>query len=165
MKKYTFFSSFQGGWPIRDLMKKMLQNSVNSLKADWRAEALAEEEDSDWEEQDEPAAPKRKKASRKPSKMQPESDAESDDDRELDWIDDEGDSDLDEEGSDDEVVVKKSDSRKVSQSERIPNFSQQFLQSTGNMNVNSHGNIFPQFTPIDGFPESIKQGNEACSLT
>ena len=122
MKKYTFFSHFQGGWPIRDLMKKMLQNSVNSLKADRRAEALAEEEDSDWEEQDEPAAPKRKKASRKPSKMQPESDAESDDDRELDWIDDEGDSDLDEEGSDDEVVVKKSDSRKVSQFERIPNF-------------------------------------------
>jgi hypothetical protein len=32
------------------------------------------------------------------------------------------DSDLDE-GSDDEVVIKKSEGRKVSQSERIPNFN------------------------------------------
>jgi hypothetical protein len=162
MKKYTFFSRFQGGWPIRDLMKKMLQNSVNSLKADRRAEALAEEEDSNSEEQV-VAAPKKKKAGGKSSKSQ--SDSESDDDEELDWINDEGDSDLDDEGSDDQVVVKESDGRKVSQSERIPNFSQQFLQSTGNMNVNSHGNIFPQFTPIDAFLESIEQGNEACGLT
>ncbi|KAJ7858551.1 hypothetical protein B0H13DRAFT_2356461 [Mycena leptocephala] len=119
MKKYTFFSRFQGGWPIRDLMKKMLQNSVNSLKADRRAEALAEEEDSNSEEQV-VAAPKKKKAGGKSSKSQ--SDSESDDDEELDWINDEGDSDLDDEGSDDQVVVKKSDVRK----------------STGNMNSQSN---------------------------
>ncbi|KAJ7804989.1 hypothetical protein B0H13DRAFT_2388020 [Mycena leptocephala] len=119
MKKYTFFSRFQGGWPIRDLMKKMLQNSVNSLKADQRAEALAEEEDSNSEEQV-VAAPKKKKAGGKSSKSQ--SDSESDDDEELDWINDEGDSDLDDEGSDDQVVVKKSDGRK----------------STGNMNSQSN---------------------------
>ncbi|KAJ7903156.1 hypothetical protein B0H13DRAFT_2512289 [Mycena leptocephala] len=107
---YRSISHFQGGWPIRDLMKKMLQNSVNSLKADQRAEALAEEEDSNSEEQV-VAAPKKKKAGGKSSKSQ--SDSESDDDEELDWINDEGDSDLDDEGSDDQVVVKKSDGRKL----------------------------------------------------
>ncbi|KAJ7939895.1 hypothetical protein B0H13DRAFT_2260964 [Mycena leptocephala] len=106
---YRSISRFQGGWPIRDLMKKMLQNSVNSLKADRRAE-----EDSNSEEQV-VAAPKKKSAGGKSSKSQ--SDSESDDDEELDWINDEGDSDLDDEGSDDQVVVKRSDSRK-SQSNR-----------------------------------------------
>ncbi|KAJ6578575.1 hypothetical protein B0H19DRAFT_580895 [Mycena capillaripes] len=50
MKQFKLFSRFQGGWPAYDLIKKVLQNSVRSLKADRAAEALAEEEDSDSEE-------------------------------------------------------------------------------------------------------------------
>ncbi|KAJ7019089.1 hypothetical protein C8F04DRAFT_1276675 [Mycena alexandri] len=41
IEKYPYFRHFEGGWPICDLMKKVLQNSVNALKVDDRAEALA----------------------------------------------------------------------------------------------------------------------------
>jgi hypothetical protein len=51
MKKHKFFRRFQGGWPIHDLAKKILQNAVASWKSDQAAEAKAEENDSEgWDE-------------------------------------------------------------------------------------------------------------------
>ncbi|KAJ7733467.1 hypothetical protein B0H16DRAFT_1468060 [Mycena metata] len=44
MEKYPYLARFDGGWPIRDLMKKVLQNSVNALKVDDKAEGLANED-------------------------------------------------------------------------------------------------------------------------
>ncbi|KAJ7690443.1 hypothetical protein B0H14DRAFT_3175815 [Mycena olivaceomarginata] len=50
MKDVPFFQRFQGGWPIRAMMKKYLQNSVNRLKRDLRVEREATAEDADeWD--------------------------------------------------------------------------------------------------------------------
>lgn len=82
MKKYTFFAQFQGGWPIHDLMKKVLQNSVNKLKADNRAEALAEEEHRD---EDPPIANgKKRKSSERASASESEDEEEEDRDPQAD---------------------------------------------------------------------------------
>ncbi|KAJ7078152.1 hypothetical protein B0H15DRAFT_860750 [Mycena belliarum] len=46
MEKYPYFRRFQGGWPIRDLMKKVLQNSAHSFKEDEKAEESASQDNS-----------------------------------------------------------------------------------------------------------------------
>ncbi|KAJ7770160.1 hypothetical protein DFH07DRAFT_953994 [Mycena maculata] len=62
MEKYTFLQRFQGGWAVRDLIKKVLQNSVNIFKKDNEAEAQAttEEDDDEAEDSEQPPSKKRK---------------------------------------------------------------------------------------------------------
>ncbi|KAJ7508159.1 hypothetical protein B0H11DRAFT_2185163 [Mycena galericulata] len=97
MTKFKYLARFQGGWPMHDLMKKVLQNSVRSVKADREAETLAEEEDSDFEEEDSPAVPSPKtKKSMKKSRANISSDSEETDDDDVDWSDNETDEDVSE---------------------------------------------------------------------
>ncbi|KAJ7105632.1 hypothetical protein C8R44DRAFT_987609 [Mycena epipterygia] len=73
MEKYPFLQRFQGGWAVRDLMTKTLQNSVNTFNKDEKAEALTTEQRAQSDE----AEPPRKKC-----KIQslPDSDASDDSD-------------------------------------------------------------------------------------
>ncbi|KAJ7189216.1 hypothetical protein C8R46DRAFT_1244793 [Mycena filopes] len=84
-----------GGWPIRDLLKKYLQNSKDKLKRDLALEKVAEEEDTEIQV---PSAPRRKK---KPV-VEPESDVEASDGEEEGKDTDDGwvDADDAEEGED-----------------------------------------------------------------
>ncbi|KAJ7933724.1 hypothetical protein B0H13DRAFT_2306558 [Mycena leptocephala] len=92
IKKFKYFARFQSGWPIRDLMKKVLQNTVRSVKADRKAEAFAEEENSDFEGDHSPEvpSPKSKKALKK-ERANISSDSEETEDDDVDWEDNETD--------------------------------------------------------------------------
>ncbi|KAJ6516972.1 hypothetical protein DFH09DRAFT_1431140 [Mycena vulgaris] len=46
-QELPFFRRFQGGWPIKDLIKQYLQNCGDKRKRDLHAERLAESEDAD----------------------------------------------------------------------------------------------------------------------
>ncbi|KAF7372604.1 hypothetical protein MVEN_00123300 [Mycena venus] len=100
MEKFPFFARFQGGFPIHDLIKKNLQNSVNKLKRDERAEELAHKKDSNAKNTKPAANQKKNKLSRNFS------DSEEEDSEDDDWS---GSEDAEKSGSDsdDEPVQKK----------------------------------------------------------
>ncbi|KAJ7679564.1 hypothetical protein DFH06DRAFT_1121247 [Mycena polygramma] len=68
MKQCKFLRRFQGGWPVRDLIQKVLQNSVCALKDDCAAEALAEQDDTDFSADEAPLRPQKKKSVKKTRK-------------------------------------------------------------------------------------------------
>ncbi|KAJ7114260.1 hypothetical protein C8R44DRAFT_740408 [Mycena epipterygia] len=115
MEKYPFLQRFQGGWAVRDLMKKTLQNSVSTFRKDEKAEALATEQRAQSDNTEPP---------RKKRKIQtlPDSDASEDSDGDSDaLLDYDDDSAGTEDASDDdeEIIVrmgKKSTQKKVSKS-------------------------------------------------
>ncbi|KAJ6455622.1 hypothetical protein C8R47DRAFT_1328869 [Mycena vitilis] len=81
MKQCKFLRRFQGGWPARDLMQKILQNSVRALKDDRAAEALAEAEDTDFSADEAPLSSGKTKSVKKTQKRansSSESEASSD---------------------------------------------------------------------------------------
>ncbi|KAJ6451863.1 hypothetical protein C8R47DRAFT_1329604 [Mycena vitilis] len=81
MKQCKYLRRFQGGWPARDLMQKILQNSVRALKDDRAAEALAEADDTDFSADEAPLSSGKKKSVKKTQKRansSSESEASSD---------------------------------------------------------------------------------------
>lgn len=106
MEKYPFLSRFQGGWAVRDLMTKALQNSVSSFKKDEKAEALATEERAQHDE----AGPLRKKRkTQAPSDSDASGDSDDGSDISLGYNDasaDEGSDDDDDENKNKNKVSK-----------------------------------------------------------
>ncbi|KAJ7432373.1 hypothetical protein B0H11DRAFT_2260756 [Mycena galericulata] len=111
MQKYPYLRQFQGGWAVRDLIKKVLQNSVSNFNKDEAAEALAARDD---EDEDLPPQKKQKLSSHSKSD---DSDCVSDDevgsddggkgqDDSEEGSDDDEFSDADDESEEEEVVSK-----------------------------------------------------------
>ena len=119
MEKFEYFRRFHGGWPIRDLIKKVLQNSTSNLKKDEAAKALAEQEDADMEVQAKhPGRPQKTPA--KSSKLPDSDDStfEEDDAEEEDDMGNIGDDDA-YEGSEEEEELEPS-GKKVSAPAIVP---------------------------------------------